>query len=80
MSGYSADDLRRQGTIGCESELIQKPFTHQALLAGVLLALDTLREPAPYSEDGDRGTAGPTMVTEERRNERASASELHRAV
>jgi PAS domain S-box-containing protein len=49
MSGYSADELRRQGTIGYDRELIQKPFTHQALLAGVLLALEAVRE-APYSE------------------------------
>jgi two-component system, cell cycle sensor histidine kinase and response regulator CckA len=49
MSGYSPDELRRQGAIGCERELIQKPFTHAALLASVTSALGAWQQESPDS-------------------------------
>jgi two-component system, cell cycle sensor histidine kinase and response regulator CckA len=39
MSGYSAEELRRQGAIGSEGELIQKPFMPDGLVASVAAAL-----------------------------------------
>jgi CheY-like chemotaxis protein len=39
MSGYSAEELRRQGAIGFEGELIQKPFTPDGLVRSVAAAL-----------------------------------------
>ncbi|MEO6057071.1 MAG: response regulator [Gemmatimonadales bacterium] len=39
MSGYSADDLRREGIDGLEGKLLQKPFTPDAVLAHVGAAL-----------------------------------------
>ena len=39
MSGYSAEELQRQGAIGAEGDLIQKPFTPDALVASVAEAL-----------------------------------------
>jgi two-component system, cell cycle sensor histidine kinase and response regulator CckA len=35
MSGYSAEELKREGMIGAESELIEKPFTPAGLVATV---------------------------------------------
>ena len=39
MSGYSAEELYRQGAIGPAGELIQKPFSSEALVAIVTAAL-----------------------------------------
>jgi two-component system, cell cycle sensor histidine kinase and response regulator CckA len=39
MSGYSVDDLRRQGAIGLERIIIQKPFTPEVLVRNVAAAL-----------------------------------------
>jgi len=39
MSGYSAEELHRQGTTDLEGELIEKPFAADALVAGVAAAL-----------------------------------------
>jgi two-component system cell cycle sensor histidine kinase/response regulator CckA len=39
MSGYSPEELHRQGATVSEGELIQKPFTPDALVAGVAAAL-----------------------------------------
>ena len=39
MSGYSLDDLRRQGVAGIEGGLIQKPFSPRALASTVAEAL-----------------------------------------
>jgi two-component system cell cycle sensor histidine kinase/response regulator CckA len=39
MSGYSAEDLRRQGALGLESVTLQKPFTPDALVGRVAAAL-----------------------------------------
>jgi two-component system, cell cycle sensor histidine kinase and response regulator CckA len=39
MSGYSAEELRRQGAIGSEGELIQKPFMPDGLVGSVAAAL-----------------------------------------
>jgi two-component system, cell cycle sensor histidine kinase and response regulator CckA len=39
MSGYSVEDLRRQGAIGSERGVIQKPFTPAALVRSVAAAL-----------------------------------------
>jgi hypothetical protein len=39
MSGYSAEELRRQGAIGSEGELIPKPFTPGELVGSVAAAL-----------------------------------------
>lgn len=39
MSGYSAEELRQQGTIGLEEGLIQKPFSPGGLVASVAAAL-----------------------------------------
>ncbi len=39
MSGYSLDDLRREGVTGVEGLLMQKPFTPAGLLASVTAAL-----------------------------------------
>ena len=39
MSGYSAEDLRRQGAIGLEAVTIQKPFTPDGLVGRVAAAL-----------------------------------------
>jgi hypothetical protein len=39
MSGYSVDDLRRQGAIGLERVIIQKPFTPEVLVRNVAAAL-----------------------------------------
>jgi CheY-like chemotaxis protein len=50
MSGYSAEELQRQGATGSEGDLIQKPFTPEALLASVAGALARVHL---------RGSAGP---------------------
>jgi DNA-binding response OmpR family regulator len=42
MSDYSAEELRQQGAIGSEGELIQKPFTPGGLVASVAAALSRL--------------------------------------
>jgi two-component system, cell cycle sensor histidine kinase and response regulator CckA len=39
MSGYSVEDLRRQGAIGLERVLLQKPFTPEGLVRSVTAAL-----------------------------------------
>ena len=39
MSGYSAEELRRQGAIDFDGELIQKPFTPDGLVTSVAAAL-----------------------------------------
>ena len=39
MSGYSAEDLHRQGAIGSDGEVIQKPFTPTGLVESVSAAL-----------------------------------------
>jgi CheY-like chemotaxis protein len=39
MSGYSVEDLLRQGAIGDERAIIQKPFTPDSLVRGVAAAL-----------------------------------------
>lgn len=39
MSGYSIEELHRQGAIGPEGDLIQKPFTPGGLVASVAAAL-----------------------------------------
>jgi PAS domain S-box-containing protein len=52
MSGYSADDLRRQGAIGADEVTIQKPFTPDELLDAVAAALRQaeLAGPGPVSD------------------------------
>jgi two-component system, cell cycle sensor histidine kinase and response regulator CckA len=77
MSGYSSDELIRQGTIGSDRELIQKPFTHQSLLASVTLALGSLPEEAAESEDSGRPASGERpAAADERAVEFASLSKL----
>jgi two-component system, cell cycle sensor histidine kinase and response regulator CckA len=39
MSGYSLEDLRRQGAIGLERVILQKPFTPEVLVRNVAAAL-----------------------------------------
>jgi PAS domain S-box-containing protein len=39
MSGYSAEDLRREGVTGVERELLHKPFTPDSLVARVTATL-----------------------------------------
>jgi CheY-like chemotaxis protein len=39
MSGYSVEDLRRQGAIGLERVMLQKPFTPEGLVRSVTAAL-----------------------------------------
>jgi CheY-like chemotaxis protein len=39
MSGYSAEDLHRQGAIGANEVTIQKPFTPETLATAVAAAL-----------------------------------------
>jgi PAS domain S-box-containing protein len=39
MSGYSIEELHRQGAIGADGDLIQKPFTPGGLVASVAAAL-----------------------------------------
>jgi DNA-binding response OmpR family regulator len=39
MSGYSIEELHRQGAIGSDGDLIQKPFTPAGLVASVAAAL-----------------------------------------
>ncbi len=39
MSGYSVEDLRRQGAIGLERVMLQKPFTPETLVRSVAAAL-----------------------------------------
>jgi two-component system cell cycle sensor histidine kinase/response regulator CckA len=41
MSGYSAEDLRRQGAVAHEGVTIQKPFKPDTLLRSVNLVLAT---------------------------------------
>jgi PAS domain S-box-containing protein len=43
MSGYSAEDLRRQGAVGVERVMIQKPFTPAGLVRSVAAALSQVR-------------------------------------
>jgi two-component system, cell cycle sensor histidine kinase and response regulator CckA len=45
MSGYSAEELERQGATGAGDNLIQKPFTPSSLVASVSAALSRLRVP-----------------------------------
>ena len=39
MSGYSVEDVLRQGVLGFEAVMIQKPFTPSGLLRSVAAAL-----------------------------------------
>jgi DNA-binding response OmpR family regulator len=39
MSGYSVEDLRREGVTGVERELLHKPFTPDSLVARVTATL-----------------------------------------
>jgi CheY-like chemotaxis protein len=39
MSGYSAEELHRQGAVGADAVTIQKPFTPDALVAAAVAAL-----------------------------------------
>lgn len=43
MSGYSAEELRRDGAIGSEGELIEKPFSPGGLVATVTAVLSRVR-------------------------------------
>jgi two-component system, cell cycle sensor histidine kinase and response regulator CckA len=56
MSGYSVDDLRRQGAIGRERGILQKPFTPEGLVRSVaaVLARAGTGEPA-RTRNGDGG-------------------------
>jgi len=47
MSGYSADELYRQGALSPVAELIQKPFTAATLVAAVDAALTRVDGPVP---------------------------------
>jgi len=47
MSGYSADELYRQGALSPAGELLQKPFTPAALVAAVGVALSRARGTGP---------------------------------
>jgi two-component system, cell cycle sensor histidine kinase and response regulator CckA len=77
MSGYSPEELRRQGAISSDRELIQKPFTHQTLLASVTLALAASQEEAADSEDSGRAADGQRpAAADERAVEFASLSKL----
>jgi two-component system cell cycle sensor histidine kinase/response regulator CckA len=49
MSGYSVEDLRRQGAVGSE-RVIQKPFTPDALVRSVAAALSRTNRGLPASE------------------------------
>jgi two-component system, cell cycle sensor histidine kinase and response regulator CckA len=44
MSGYSAEELSRRGTITSEGELIRKPFTPGGLVDSVAMALSRVGE------------------------------------
>jgi two-component system cell cycle sensor histidine kinase/response regulator CckA len=50
MSGYSAEELDRQGAVSPKGDLIQKPFTPDALLAGVAAALSPVDARGPAIE------------------------------
>jgi CheY-like chemotaxis protein len=45
MSGYSVEDLRREGVTGVERELLHKPFTPDSLVARVTTALSVAVRP-----------------------------------
>jgi CheY-like chemotaxis protein len=47
MSGYSVDDLRREGVTGIEDDLLQKPFTPDRLVTGVVARLSRASEAEP---------------------------------
>jgi two-component system cell cycle sensor histidine kinase/response regulator CckA len=47
MSGYSVEDLRRQGAIGLERVIIQKPFTPEGLVRSVTAALSRAETSQP---------------------------------
>jgi DNA-binding response OmpR family regulator len=49
MSGYSVEDLRRQGAIGLERVIIQKPFTPDGLVRSVTAALSRAETGQPAS-------------------------------
>ncbi|HEU4682112.1 MAG TPA: response regulator [Gemmatimonadales bacterium] len=50
MSGYSVEDLRRQGAAGFERVTIQKPFTPDALVGSVVAALSRAGTTEPASK------------------------------
>lgn len=50
MSGYSAEELRRQGAISSETELVRKPFPPGELVARVISALSQIDAPEPASQ------------------------------
>jgi two-component system, cell cycle sensor histidine kinase and response regulator CckA len=60
MSGYSVDDLRRQGAIGRERGILQKPFTPEGLVRSVAAALARAGTGQP-ARNGDGG--GPVFLT-----------------
>jgi hypothetical protein len=47
MSGYSVEDLRREGVTGVERELLHKPFTPDALVARVTATLSAAGAGSP---------------------------------
>jgi PAS domain S-box-containing protein len=49
MSGYSVEDLRRQGAIGLERVMLQKPFTPEGLVRSVTAALSRAGTTQPLS-------------------------------
>ena len=49
MSGYSVEDLRRQGAIGLERVILQKPFTPEGLVRSVTAALSRAETSQPAS-------------------------------
>jgi two-component system cell cycle sensor histidine kinase/response regulator CckA len=50
MSGYSVEDLRRQGAVGSERVTIQKPFTPDRLVKSVADALARMEAGLPASD------------------------------
>ena len=50
MSGYSAEELHRQGAVGLEVEVIQKPFTPGGLVQSVAAALSWVDAGVPKTE------------------------------
>jgi two-component system cell cycle sensor histidine kinase/response regulator CckA len=49
MSGYSVEDLQREGVTGVERELVHKPFTPDSLVARVTAALSPAAGRSPNS-------------------------------
>jgi two-component system cell cycle sensor histidine kinase/response regulator CckA len=47
MSGYSVEDLRREGVMGVERELLHKPFTPDSLVARVTATLSSAAGRSP---------------------------------